>query len=153
MLNKSKIYEQNGLFLSKQKITEGDELIVGYKGLLVSSGAKQIYMHIGYGEEWDECEDMPMIFSDGMFKVKLLAKKDGTLGIVFKDPADNWDNNSGQNYNFKVSKKETKAKKATKATKAKKTAKTAKAVKTAKPTKQKKATSVKKEKVATKAKK
>lgn len=110
MLNKSKAYEQNGLFLSKQRIYAGDEIIIGYKGLLLTSGAQQVYMHVGYGETWEHCEDIPMIFSDGMFKVKLKVKKEGQLGIVFKDPANNWDNNSGQNYNFKVVKKVSKVK-------------------------------------------
>lgn len=105
MLNKSKAYEQNGLFLSKQRIFAEDEIIIGYKGLLLTSGARQVYMHIGYGENWEHCEDIPMIFSDGMFKAKLKVKVEGQLGITFRDPANNWDNNSGQNYNFKVAKK------------------------------------------------
>jgi len=129
VLNKSKAYEQNGIFISKQKITVGDEIIVGYKGLLASSGAKQVYMHVGYGETWEECEDIPMIFSDGMFKVKLTVKKEGVLGIVFKDPVENWDNNSGQNYNFKVSKKVEKAKKVAPVKKAEKVAAKSKKVK------------------------
>jgi len=111
LLNKSKAYEQNGIFISKQRITEGDEIVIGYKGLLASSGAMQVYMHIGYGENWDDCEDIPMIFSDGMFKVKITAKRQGPLGIVFRDPADNWDNNSGQNYNFTICKKAVRTKK------------------------------------------
>ena len=111
MLNKSKVYEQNGIFLSKQKISVGDEITVGYKGLLSTSGAKQVYMHVGYGDEWNELEDVPMIFSDGMFKVKLTIKMEGKLGIAFRDPANNWDNNSGQNYNFKVSKRVSRVKK------------------------------------------
>ena len=124
MLNKSKVYEQNGLFLSKQRISKGDEIIIGYKGLLLTSGASQVYMHVGYGENWDYCEDIPMIFSDGMFKVKLKVREEGQLGIAFKDPAENWDNNSGQNYCFKVvkkasrvSKEKTETKKEVKATK------------------------------------
>ena len=111
MLNKSKIYEQNGIFLSKQKISVGDEIIVGYKGLLLTSGAKQVYIHVGYGEDWKECEDIPMIFSSGMFKVKLNIKMEGQLGVAFKDPANNWDNNCGQNYNFVVSKRVSRVKK------------------------------------------
>ncbi|MBP5426488.1 MAG: carbohydrate-binding protein [Clostridiales bacterium] len=112
MLNKSKMYEQNGLFLSKQKMAVGDEITVGYKGLLLTSGAQQVYMRIGYGEMWDGCEDMPMMFSDGMFKIKFKLKKEGQLGMAFRDPAENWDNNSGQNYNFNVEKKVSKVKKA-----------------------------------------
>ena len=111
MLNKSKIYEQNGIFLSKQKMSVGDEIVVGYKGLLSTSGAMQVYMHVGYGEDWQECEDIPMMFSDGMFKVKMVLKREGQLGMAFKDPADNWDNNSGQNYNFTVTKRVSRVKK------------------------------------------
>ena len=110
MLNKSKMYEQNGIFLSKQKMSVGDEVVVGYNGLLATSGARQVYMHAGYGEDWQDLEDFPMMFSDGMFKVKMTVKREGKLGIAFRDPAYNWDNNSGQNYNFTVEKKVSKAK-------------------------------------------
>ena len=118
MLNKSKVYEQNGIFLSKQKMSLGDEVVVGYNGLLSTSGARQVYMHVGYGDEWQDCDDIPMIFSDGMFKAKIVMKREGQLGIVFRDPADNWDNNSGQNYTFSVAKRVSKVKKE-KVTKAK----------------------------------
>ena len=111
MLNKSKVYEQNGIFLSKPKMSLGDEIVVGYNGLLSSSGARQVYMHIGYGEEWQDVDDIPMMFSDGMFKAKIMLKREGQLGIAFRDPADNWDNNSGQNYNFEIAKKVSKVKK------------------------------------------
>lgn len=105
MMNKAKMYEQNGIFLSKQKMSVDDEVIIGYKGLLLTSGAQQVYMRVGYGEMWDDCEEIPMMFSDGMFKMKMRLKREGQMGIVFRDPANNWDNNSGQNYCFKVGKK------------------------------------------------
>lgn len=111
MMNKAKMYEQNGIFLSKQKMSVNDEVVIGYKGLLLTSGAQQVYMRVGYGEMWEDCEEMPMVFSDGMFKMKMRLKKEGQMGIVFRDPANNWDNNSGQNYNFKVGKKVSRVKK------------------------------------------
>lgn len=111
MMNKAKMYEQNGIFLSKQKMSADDEVIIGYKGLLLTSGAQQVYMRVGYGEMWEDCEEMPMLFSDGMFKMKMRLKREGNMGIVFRDPANNWDNNSGQNYNFKIGKKVSRVKK------------------------------------------
>ena len=111
MMNKAKMYEQNGIFLSKQKIAVDDEIMIGYKGLLLTSGAQQVYMRVGYGEMWEDCEEVPMIFSDGMFKIKMRLKREGQMGIVFRDPANNWDNNSGQNYNFKIGKKISRVKK------------------------------------------
>ena len=105
------MYEQNGIFLSKQKIAVDDEIMIGYKGLLLTSGAQQVYMRVGYGEMWEDCEEVPMIFSDGMFKIKMRLKREGQMGIVFRDPANNWDNNSGQNYNFKIGKKISRVKK------------------------------------------
>ena len=44
MMNKAKMYEQNGIFLSIQKMSVDDEVVIGYKGLLLTSGAQQVYL-------------------------------------------------------------------------------------------------------------
>lgn len=105
-------YAGNGVVLSKATLYVGDTVTLSYSGLLVASGADQIYAHIGYNENWEERAFVPMNNEDGVFVAPVKILLPGKLNISFKDSASNWDNNSSENYVFKTSKKAAKADKA-----------------------------------------
>jgi hypothetical protein len=72
-----------------------------YNGLLAKNGAKDIYAVVGHGKgtNWGDVKYYPMNSSGSQSYELLLPvdeKKD--INVAFKDGADNWDNNSGQNY-------------------------------------------------------
>jgi hypothetical protein len=92
----------NGIEISKQRIYQKDTVDLIYNGLLVKEGADKIFAHIGYGENWEAREELEMDRTQEGYKLRFDAKMSGTLYICFKDSANNWDNNSGQNYSFKV---------------------------------------------------
>ncbi len=106
-----KSYEENGVLLSKKTIYSGDKIKVSYNGLLAQSGAQSIFLHVGFGDEWKECSLVPMNFEQGTFSVELDILNYKNFGICFKDTADNWDNNSRDNYVFSISKKPVKKEK------------------------------------------
>lgn len=99
-------YADFGVSISKSTISVGDKITVFYEGLLVKSGADVIFTHYGYGNTWDNKDFIQMDKEEGRFKVTLTATSAGSLNISFKDGADNWDNNSSENYSYKVTKKE-----------------------------------------------
>lgn len=103
MAKTKQMYEENGVEISKTTINVGDEVTLSYKGLLAQSGAETIYAHIGYGDEWEDKEFIPMEKNNDLFKVKINVNHSDKLNIAFKDSVDNWDNNSQQNYSFYVS--------------------------------------------------
>jgi hypothetical protein len=112
---KSQPYADNGIKLSKLTLSVGDQLEITYKGLLSNGGADEILLYGGYGEEWNEKILIPMTKDDEYFKVKFKLEYEGVFHFTFKDPANNWDNNSGENYSLKVGKsRKTRAKTATK---------------------------------------
>ncbi|MCX8130542.1 MAG: carbohydrate-binding protein [Clostridia bacterium] len=98
-------YSENGVIVSKLPIYAGDDLTITYDGLLAKCGANMIYVHIGYGEEWENKDLIAMEFDGGVFKTTLKSVMAGNLNIAFKDSAENWDNNSSSNYSFEISKK------------------------------------------------
>ncbi|ACL76511.1 carbohydrate-binding protein [Ruminiclostridium cellulolyticum] len=100
-----KSYDSNGVFLSKKTLYSGDKVILKYNGLLSQAGAEGIYVHIGYGENWDNRSFVPMKNLNGIFEAEIDIQEGKICGICFKDSADNWDNNSGENYIFTISKK------------------------------------------------
>ncbi|MDP4094919.1 MAG: carbohydrate-binding protein [Bacillota bacterium] len=105
MVTKAKSYIDNGVTISKSSISEGDEIVITYSGLLAASGADTVFAHIGYGEAWDNKDYIPMIKEGDIFTAAFKVGQPGTLNICFKDSAENWDNNSNQNYSFKIKKK------------------------------------------------
>lgn len=104
----SQPYSDNGILVSKDMLSIGDEIEVIYRGLLAENGADQVFLHGGYGNEWKEKFFLPMKRGDELeFRTLLKLNKSGELHITFKDSANNWDNNSSENYSFKI--KRTKA--------------------------------------------
>lgn len=100
-----KTYEDNGVILSKKTFYCGDKLEISYSGLLARAGAEGIFLHAGYGSGWDNSSFIKMEKVPDGFKAEIEILDGKSLGICFKDSADNWDNNSGDNYNFKITAK------------------------------------------------
>lgn len=117
-----KTYESNGVALSKKTIYSGDKIKISYNGLLAQAGAQDIFLYTGYGEQWADSSLVPMEKNANVFSAEIDIKAGSTLGLCFKDAIENWDNNSGENYIFKIS-----AKKAEKVEKTEKATKTVKA--------------------------
>lgn len=107
-----KTYDENGVQLSKKTLYIGDVITVSYTGLLASSGAEGVFLHVGFGEKWENSSLIPMRFENGAFIAEFEILECKEFGICFKDTADNWDNNSGENYVFKVTKKPVRKEKA-----------------------------------------
>jgi hypothetical protein len=100
-----KSYEDNGVLLSKKVLYSGDKVKVSYTGLLVQSGAESVFLYVGFGDKWENSSLISMTLKKGIFSSEIEIIESKKFGICFKDSAENWDNNSGENYEFIVSKK------------------------------------------------
>jgi len=111
-----KLYENNGILISQKAVYSGDNIKLSYTGLLEQAGAESVFLHAGFGDRWENSLFIPMDFEQGVFiaEIDIIDKK--SFGVCFKDSAENWDNNSGENYVFKVSTKSAKKEKAVIAT-------------------------------------
>ena len=99
---KKGMYEDNGIELSKSTPKVGDQVDIVYKGLLKESGARNVRLHMGYNEAWEDSQYIEMNLSDNIFMATIPLKKEGTLNFAFTDPVGNWDNNSGFNYSVRI---------------------------------------------------
>ncbi len=107
-LNKGiNLYADKGIEVSGEKMYAGQKVTLAYRGLLAASGADRVFVHYGYGDSWDSSELVEMDSCDGGFKADINLTMPGTLNICFKDSAGNWDNNSNDNYSFKILAKRT----------------------------------------------
>lgn len=96
------LYVKSGVLLTPNVIAKGEKATVTYKGLLKNSGSDAVYMHVGYGNQWDSKQDIQMRKTPEGFEAELPLTLHPELQVAFKDSAGNWDNNSGRNYSFEV---------------------------------------------------
>lgn len=77
----------------------GDEVTVCYSGLLSRSGADQVFLHCGFGDQqkWNNVSTQRMDRSPRGWE-KTIRMVDHKASFCFKDSASNWDNNSGYNW-------------------------------------------------------
>ena len=90
-------YKSNGITISPANFSTGDKIKVTYTGLLSQSGANEVYAHIGWGESWENVDDIKMSKTKTGFSTTITAYN-SALNLCFKDTCDNWDNNNGNNY-------------------------------------------------------
>lgn len=82
----------------------GERCRISYEGLLKKSGADQVFLHCGYGASWSNAEDIPMFNTATGSVCDVSMREDGLFSFCFKDSADHWDNNHGQNWTFMIKK-------------------------------------------------
>jgi hypothetical protein len=99
---KKGIYEANGILMSKASPKVGDQMEITYSGLLMTSGAQHVRIHLGYNEAWENAEYIDMTADAEGFKAVITLGQPGMFNFAFLDPAGNWDNNSGNNYSVEV---------------------------------------------------
>lgn len=92
-------YLENGV--SWTKAPKKAQLKIQYSGMLAKAGAEEVYLHLGYGEHWEDSILQPMLATQNGFEIEIpLAKSLEPINLCFKDNAGNWDNNNGCNYQY-----------------------------------------------------
>ena len=95
-------YMSNGISISPTVVSPGEKVKIVYDGILAKSGANHVYAKVGYGNRWENESFFQMSRSSTGFETTIPVSMSDTLNLVFKDCANNWDNNSGRNYSFDV---------------------------------------------------
>lgn len=82
---------------------DGKDVKIIYDGLLAKSGAQEVYMHTGFGrrQKWEDVYDHRMERTARGWE-KTIHMEEKQLNFCFKDSADNWDNNKGENWTYAV---------------------------------------------------
>ena len=96
-------YMEYGVSISPSMPESGSTTKIMYDGLLAKSGASHIYAHVGYGTNWNNPQYYKMSKTSTGFEATVPVADSDTFNVCFKDCANNWDNNSGKNYSFDIS--------------------------------------------------
>lgn len=99
MLNLAKTWDDSAGGIKVTQSGYSDEVIISYSGLLAKLGAEQVYLHYGYGNPhyWYNVSTQEMYRTPRGWE-KTIKLLDDKANFCFKDSANNWDNNNGNNW-------------------------------------------------------
>lgn len=90
------------IYVELPDVKKGKKTTVHYSGILNNSGAEKIYLHYGF-DGWNNTSTVPMKKThDGCYSMEIDVRGNNEVNFCFKDSADNWDNNSGTNWNVGI---------------------------------------------------
>ena len=101
MQNKTK-----NIFFNTDKLVENSKVKISYTGKLFEENSKNVYLHYGYGINWDNISDVEMTKSELGYQAEIELMSSDSLNLCFRNSNNEWDNNNGQNYTFKIEKVE-----------------------------------------------
>ncbi|HMM22728.1 MAG TPA: carbohydrate-binding protein [Selenomonadales bacterium] len=100
------VYSAQGVGIEPALPSSQDTVTITYNGLLARSGATELYAHVGYNG-WQDIRDYPMLKTARGFETSVIPPAGaGSVSVCFRDPAGNWDNNSGSDYSFDLQKQD-----------------------------------------------
>ena len=92
------------IFFNTDKLVENTKVKISYTGQLFQDASEEVTIHYGFGDNWDNVNDVVMEKTDLGFQAEIELGEGNTSNFCFKDGNDNWDNNDGQNYVFNLEK-------------------------------------------------
>lgn len=94
------------IFFNTDKLVENTSVKISYTGKLFQENCEEVYIHYGFGINWDNLSETKMIKTDLGFQAEINLLSDDTLNFCFRDNNDIWDNNNSENYVFPIEKVE-----------------------------------------------
>ena len=90
------------IFFNTDKLVANSTVKVSYTGKLFQEQAEEVFIHYGFGSEWNGVADIKMEKTDLGFQAEITLDDSDSLNFCFNDGKGNWDNNDNQNYSFAI---------------------------------------------------
>ena len=94
------------IFFNTDKLIENSTVKISYTGKLFQEGSDEVFVHYGFGTNWDNVNEIQMEKSEIGFQVEIELISGESLNLCFRNSNNVWDNNEGQNYTFQIEKAE-----------------------------------------------
>lgn len=92
------------IFFNTDKIVENSKLKISYVGSLYQSASEDVFLHYGFGINWDNVSDIKMEKTELGFQCEIEIIESDLLNLCFRNSNNEWDNNNGENYTFSIEK-------------------------------------------------
>ena len=90
------------IFFNTDKIVSNSKLKISYVGALYQNNSEQVFLHYGFGLNWDNINDIEMNKTELGFQCEIPIEDSESLNLCFRNSNDEWDNNEGLNYIFPI---------------------------------------------------
>ncbi|NLC88201.1 MAG: hypothetical protein GX682_05480 [Clostridiaceae bacterium] len=94
------------IFFNTDKIIEGSKIKISYVGYLFQNDSKEVFLHYGFGLNWDNVSEAKMEKTELGFQCEIDVLDGESLNLCFRNESGVWDNCFGQNFIFPIEKKE-----------------------------------------------
>ena len=94
------------IYFNTDKLVENADIKVSYTGKFYQGENEKVFLHYGYGKDWNNVNEIEMKKTDLGYQAELNLAGTDSLNFCFKNQNNEWDNNCGQNYIFNIEKPE-----------------------------------------------
>lgn len=94
------------IFFNTDKLVENTKVKISYAGTLFQDGSDEVFIHYGFGLNWDNLGEVQMEKTELGFQAEIKLISSETFNFCFRNGNNIWDNNDGQNYVFPIEKVE-----------------------------------------------
>ena len=94
------------IFFNTDKLVENSKVKISYAGKLFQDNCEEVYIHYGFGLNWDNLGEIKMEKTELGFQAEVELISSETFNFCFRNSTNEWDNNDGQNYIFPIEKVE-----------------------------------------------
>lgn len=92
------------IYFNTDKLVENTKVKVSYTGKFYQGNDDKVFIHYGYGKDWNGVKEVEMSKTDLGYQTELDLNGCDTLNFCFKNQNNEWDNNLGNNYIFNIEK-------------------------------------------------
>ena len=90
------------IFFNTDKLVANTTVKISYSGKLFQNDAEEVYIHYGFGPDWDNVNDIKMEKTELGFQAEIPLDNSVCFNFCFNDGKSNWDNNDNKNYSFVI---------------------------------------------------
>ena len=90
------------IFFNTDKLIKNSIVKISYTGKFFEDNSEDVFIHYGFGENWDNLNEIKMEKTELGFQTELELLDSSTLNFCFKNGKNEWDNNDAKNYVFEL---------------------------------------------------
>ena len=95
------------IFFNTDRLTANTKIKISYTGKFFQDGSENVVIHYGFGNNWEELNELPMTKTELGFQIEIDLLDNETFNFCLKNEKGEWDNNGGTNYIFIIEHPET----------------------------------------------
>ena len=90
------------IFFNTDKLVRNSTVKISYTGKFFEDNSEEVFIHYGFGENWDNLSEIKMEKTDLGFQTEITLLDSDTFNFCFRNGLNEWDNNDSKNYCFNL---------------------------------------------------